>query len=299
MLEKINSFSEKDCKEIPLLDTTKLSEFQEIECIAYVQSGYPGVTKYQKGYVTFVLKDCNANVVRATLFDVEDFMRSGLNVALFKRKPAIVRGTVQNFNNSTSIILSETQPVELYQGEFDYSRFVGKIEFNKDYIEDVGRRVLGEDYHFPTKMQTASVDSVGQGRVGAFGKVFEMTMTFLCTMKGIPGVDFEELMWVFFHSMDSFFDAVTAEQKVDVLDGLNSYDVIEKVNLVYREDDHRLLMIDTVRSLMRFANPSHLVAHLICRGYENSIKALELSLVNASLPLMAKTKVGGDDLLKY
>lgn len=299
MLEKIDSFSESTHTKVELLDLTKLTEFQEVECVAYVQNGYSGVTKFQKGYATFILKDCNANVVRATLFDVENFMRSGLDIAMFKRKPVLIHAAVQNFNNSMSLVLSETHPVVLYTGEFDYSKFIGKLHFNKDYIEDVGRRIFGTDYNFPTKMQTVSLDNVGQGRVGAFGKVFEMVMTSLLTMQDVPGVEFEELMWVFFHAMDNYLDAVTAEQKVDILDGLNSYSVIEKVNLLYKNDDHRLLMVDTIRALMGFANPSHLIAHLIFKSYKNAVQALELSLTNSNLPLMAKTKVGGDDLLKY
>lgn len=298
MLERMQSFEKKE-DSLAMLDVSSLTEFQEIHCVAYVHNGYTGMSKLNQGFVTLILKDCNATVVRATLFNVAQFSKSGLTIAAFKRKPVVIHATVQYFNNQISLVLSEMHEIELYTGEFEYSRFVGELEFDSKFIQSVGERVLGEEFEFPERMRTSSLDNIAQGRVGGFGKVYELALSNLWRMRNVPGVPFKELMWAFSHAMIEYFDSISSEQTIDFLDGLNSYSVLEKINMKYRGNDNRLLVIDTVRSLLGFEKPRHLVAHLIYRSVTEAIKEIELALTSINLPLGSRTKVGGEDLLKY
>ena len=68
------------------LDISKLKEFEQITTIAYVHDVSVGRTKMESGFVKLFLKDCNSNVVSAILFDVENFVFSGINIMQFKQE---------------------------------------------------------------------------------------------------------------------------------------------------------------------------------------------------------------------
>ena len=76
-ISKVGGFN-TDSVESGYLRFSDLVEGMAYSKIAYVLNSNAGISKTNSGFAKFFLKDVDANVLSAYLFDVKDFVFSGL-----------------------------------------------------------------------------------------------------------------------------------------------------------------------------------------------------------------------------
>lgn len=289
----------RDEIELPYLDMNSIQECIPLTALAYVSDASTGISKLDTGFVTFYLKDVNSNLVTARLFNVADFMLSGVKVSTFRHKPVKVKFVVQEFRGNPSLVIDGVHGIEVYHGDFDYECFIGSIHVDTAELEFIGKNIFGEEWALPAEYQYFSTDTVAKGRVGGFLKIFSMA---LCTLKGyadLTGLEYSELCTVFYRSMEAYYEVLRSQTVYDNLHALKKYEVFHRIRERYASDDSSYLIVDTVSSVLGYNKPLHFISHLICDAVTSAIKGLDLLYVNNSLPLGAKICTGGGELLKY
>lgn len=287
-----------------LLDISCISDGQILTCIAYVQSCNVKMSKVNKPFINFYLKDKNANMIIARMFDVS---KESLDIVqLFNRRPVILRAEVQVFGGSYSLIIDETSGISAYNEEFDYSSFVGKYSVDLSTAAMVYKKVMGAD--MPVEMYTQlSVDFLGMGKVGAFAKIYELALTNILFLDGINNVNADEVAKVFFITMHHYYLILSRYNTFGPLERLK---LTDEYGTVHCDDDYRFIVIDALKSICENTKPMHLFAHLIKHAVMWASKTLQLVEANNSLVPGASTQVyftdllggssaGGVELLKY
>lgn len=277
------------------LDLNNVREFVEEEYLAYVQDVVIGETRYNDGFIKFFLKDCNSNVVVARLFNVEDFMLSGVNTAAFKRKPVVFRGVAQPFNGSISLVISGKYGIKVYDGEFDYSRFIGSVKSNLLPFYDALANADIE-YSPNPEWETMSLGNVAGGRAGGFAKLVEVS--FGCIAPFVQEED-KELVPAFYVTMEHYYRYLKDKQSTSVVGYLDTYDYAMQINAKYSEDNSKLLYLDAFNSVVGSKKPRHFYAHLIKNAVDFATVNLGLQIRFSTQLLATTSSIGGVELSKY
>ena len=134
-------FVGKSTNGIQLLDMQHIPEMTTVERIAYVYDVSLGVSKLEDGFVKFFLKDCNAAVTTAVMFNVEKFFESGMKASAFKGKPIRFKCMAQEFNGRLSLVIDGNYGVSIYDGPFEYERFIGKLDSDVVSVQDTAAEI--------------------------------------------------------------------------------------------------------------------------------------------------------------
>lgn len=276
-----------------------------IDCLAYVQSCNVKLTKVGKPFATFYLKDKNANMITARLFDISH--DTAQMVQLFARRPVKLRAEVQIFGGSFSLIIDGDTGITVYNGDFDYASFVGSYEVSLDTAAIIYNKVMNDT--MPVEMYSKlSVDFLGAGRVGAFAKIYDLALSNITFLEGLNGLDTKDLFKVFFVVMHNYYLILNHHNTFGSLEKLK---LIDDYNAVRCDEDLKFIVIDTLRSICENTKPMHLYAHLIKNAVMQANKTLQLVNANSVLVSAASTQVyytdllgnsaneGGVELLKY
>lgn len=306
MLSVGNSLNNVISKDAELyLDMSNIPEYKLIERVAYVHDVVLKTSKYDSGFATFILKDVHANTVAARLFDVEDFMLSGVKATAFKHKPVKFKCTVQEFNGALSIIIDGKTGISLWDGEFDYARFIGKVDFNlqrpmSNLIERFGAENL-EGFMstgtYPKEWETTSLEALCNGRVGAYAKFAEIVIK--CIAPLLTQENATEMLSVLSVTLEHYFNYLKKRQATDFIGTLSAFDDLNYVNNKYSESNNKLLYLDTLMAVIGTEKPLHLYAHTILSAFNYAKTALNLRTKFEGMPLGTKTFIGGVELSKY
>lgn len=285
---------------VEYLRISDLTEGLSYTKVALVSSAQAGLTKASSGYAKFFLKDVDSNVVMAFLFDVKDFAVSGITLNQLQGKPVEVKFIAQLYNGSMSLLIDGSFGVREWKGEFDREAFVGKIEFDEDAINRVGQMVYkNDDWKIPISYKLLSVDTIGQGRVGAFVKQIEMALQFVLSSGSLFGEDFGDVLRVFFIAVDCLFWK-NKQSDTSVMNIVERFDLVVRCSSKYRDDPLYPVILDTVKAVLGEGSPQHLVSHVISRAFNQALEVINLSCINKSLVVGASKHLGGDVvLLKY
>lgn len=298
----LNSLNENTC-EIPLLDVSCLAEGQNIECLAYVQSCNVKSNRLGQPFVTFYLKDRNAIVIAARLFDAGENAKFA---QAFARHPVHLFAQVQIYNGSYSLIINGDSGISIYNGTFDYTRFIGQYEVDLSGAENIYTQVMGEA--MPSELYVnLSVDFLGSGKVGAFAKIYDMALASISFIDNVPGINMTELYKVFFCVMHKYFLILERYNKIGPLERLKLY---EEYSTVHFDANLDLQIVDTLRGLVENTKPLHLYSHIINGAVNQANKTLQLIENNSVLvpgtkmslfltDLFGERAIGGVDLFKY
>ena len=281
------------------LDVSALAEGMVYTKVAYVQSVSTGLQKNAAGFITFYLKDCNANLITARLFNVEDFMLSGVKGSALAKHPVKITFVPQEFNGRMSLVIDGKIGVELYTGEFDYKRFTGSVDVDLTKAEAIGKACMPEDWELNPMYSTASFDYVGQGRAGAFASIFNSALVTVSGYCALPGVNKESLLTVFFNAMEQYFQILMNRQKLSAFGNFEDFKFINSVSVKFSSDDNCMCIVDTVKALSGASKPLGYEAALIKNAVDGAMFALNASLALQSVPFGTKTMVNGVDVLKY
>ena len=235
-------------------------------------------------------------MITARLFDVSDFAACGLTSNAFKGKPVNIKFIGQLFNGNMQLVLTS---IEVFTGEFDFARFIGKIECDTSSIIQVGKNCFGAHWELPAGYTYFSCDQIGKGRVGAFLKVFDLALATLVAYCDIDTIDEKELFTTLFCSMDEYYNLLRNKQTYADISSILVYDSIAKISAKYDHLNEKLLIVDTVRALVGFDKPIGLIPKLICSAVKSASANLNLIFAYNVLPVGASTNIGGEILSKY
>lgn len=279
------------------LRVSELCENLNYTKVAYVMDTDVGVSKTESGYAKFYLKDANATVVTAFLFSVQDFANSGIKLSMMKGKPVLVTFVPQVYHGRVSLIIDGQQGIRVWDGEFEQSIFIGKVEYNEQLIVKSAQAVLA-DWEFPAEFRIFTDNRLGQGREGAYPRVIEMALRTLAGYTGsVP--DGKGLLRVFFALVDANFKLMRLKQKFDFLTDAKVFDVVNEICQKYHDDEFYPVVVDGVRALAGFGKPTHLYSILSLEVMRQAEHVLNLIIVNEGLVTGTSIETGGVVLSKY
>ena len=287
------------------LDMNNVPEYKLIERVAYVHDVVLKTSKYDSGFATFILKDVNANTVAARLFDVEDFMLSGIKATAFKHKPVKFKCTVQEFNGTLSIIIDGKTGISLWDGDFDYARFIGKVNFSLERpINSLIERFGSENLEgfmstgtYPKEWETASLEALCNGRVGAYAKFAEIVVKSIAPL--LTQENASDLLSIMSVTLEHYFEYLKKRQATDFIGTLSAFDDLNYVNNKYSESNNKLIYLDALMAVIGTEKPLHLYAHTVSAAFTYAKTVLNLRTKFEGMPLGTKTFIGGVELSKY
>lgn len=277
------------------LDMTKIPEAVPVTKLAYVHDVKLGRTKYDSGFITFLLKDCHAKIVPARLFDVADAMMNGISIAGFKHKPVELRCIAQAFNGSLSLVIDGATGIKVYDGDFDYDMFIGKVESDlTDYREALKGAVADVDENWISRdWSRMPLESVADGKIGGYAKVVEIAFSALKPQMT------DELLQAFTVTASYYYEYLKTKQTMDVLGSLSAYKYLNTVTQRFSESESKLVYLDCLRSTIEMDKPLHLYAHLVKGAFRFAEQSLLLSQRFETQASGTKSYVGGVELSKY
>lgn len=281
------------------LDISKLKEFEQITTIAYVHDVSVGRTKMESGFVKLFLKDCNSNVVSAILFDVENFVFSGINIMQFKHRAVQLRCLVQNFKGQISLLIDGETGIKLYDDEFDYNRFVGRMDSDLSIVTEDAKRLVA-DFIDVESWKNTQIDEIASGAIGAYGRVVELAYCKVDKYAGyFAGDDARDLRMSFLVTAEWYFRYLKKQQFVSVVGAVTAYPCMQAISQVLENDNCKIVALDSFSAVVGLSAPKHLFAHLINNAFSSVL--LEMKLINryGSMPVATTVYVGGVELSKY
>lgn len=302
-MRSIDGLNETESVGIPLLDVSCISEGQKLDCLAFVQSCNVKTSRIGKPFATFYLKDRNATMIAARLFDIGEAKNI---TSIFARHPVHVVAEVQVYNGSYSLVINGDQGITIYNGDFDYESFVGHYDVDLTEASMIYNRLTGKQ--LPVSMYTSvSIEFLGSGKVGAFAKIFDMALSNILFVDGVTGIEQDILLEVFFTVMHNYYLILHRYHMFGPLEKLMLHEEYSSVDC---EKDKRYIVIDTLRSLCENTKPLHLYSHIIFNAVTQANKTLQLVDANNSLVAGGTTRLyftdmlggstnGGVELLKY
>lgn len=308
MIQEISSLMSKmSDTSVRNLNLDSLIVGEEVDCVAYVMSVDLRMAKTEKGFAVFYLKDENANVVVARLFDVADYMNSGSTALAFEGKPIRFCAKVQEFGGSISLVINGAVGVTLYTGDFDYKRFIGTVSSDLAMAEQLYTKLFYGDQLPVALYQNFGIKFLAQGRIGAFARLLEITLGSVLSAAELPGVDLEKLAKVFFLVMKEYYSILITYETQGHLVRMLLYKNYAGVAAMC--GDLSVFVIDTLQAMFEGKKPQSLYANIITEWLTSSLHMLNLVYGASTIPNGAKSRVfltdflgnqsGGVEVLKY
>lgn len=276
------------------LNLNKLKENTEYELLAYLLNYKTGLTVYEKGYYTFYVKDENGNIASARLFGVDKFLEDGFKAMLMKDKPVKLFFTAQIYNGFWSLIVKD---IELWNGPFDYARFIGQAEYRTDsIIQDAYMQYMGSE--IPNEYYREYFPDVCEGRIGGFLALLEKAFFRLYAYQ-FSFMDEDMLHKCFFLSMQAYFQYLELKKQYSIIPVQDMLQVVNSLNLAHKDTDYGNALLETTLSLFGLSKPKHLYAHLIYDTVKQTEDHLKIIYRNQGVPFGSAVKIDGRDLLRY
>ena len=275
------------------LDITQLEDGSEYEKICYLFNYKSGITKFDKGFYTFYIKDVNGNMIPAQLFNLENYLNDGFKALLMKNKPVKIRFIAQIYNGSWSLIIKE---IESWDGKFDYSKYIGVAEYVADAVEDAYKRLF--DKSINQEYYSEYFPEICDGRVGGFISLLEKSFMKLYVYS-FKELDHENLLKCFFISADAYFTYLKLKKTCDIVATNELFDILNSLQFVYKDYVCLKEALDTSMCLFGIAKPQHIYSHLICDVINQTNEHLRLIYKNRILPFGSRVNVGDKTLIRY
>ena len=279
------------------LDITNLADGVSYSRIAYVNDATTGLQRNDKGFVTFYLKDCNGNLVTARLFNVEDFLTSGIKSSAIKKHFVKVDFQAQNFNGSMSLIVSNIEVTTPQNQAELLPKFIGKVDVDTTNLNAVSENIIGSK--LPEEYSTTPLDGIAQSRINGYNKILDMALASILGNEGLPGIDMKELLYVFLHTARYYFKILKHRQELSGFNDFEDYKIYSQVDLDLAESDSKMLVIDTVRSLVSSAEPNHIISFIVSHAIKSANFIVNASYRLQNTPVGTRVSVGGNSLLRF
>lgn len=276
-------------QESPYLNLTDLKVGETYTRLCYVMNVKAGISVLGNGYYTFYLKDMNANVIPARLFNVDGFTGSGLDAISFRGKPAMVTFETQVFNNNLSLVITG---IKMHNGAFDYSIFLGKIESKEDLVKKIFEK-YEVPYEIPTTFKTMSIQELYSGRTGGMMRLFVSTVR--ASLNYADLVNFKDLLVVIQESFLFYAQYLAEKSKVSLIDAKTVYSLLHTVFMRNAMSDNLSAIIDACYALADEGDPKHyysvMIKRLVTTELENADMAMKVRTMPAGMPISINNKI--------
>ena len=283
------------------LDINTLEDGKEYEKICYLLNYKAGLTKQDKGFYTFYVKDKNANVIAARMFDPKDYVDAGFTAMLMRSKAVKINFVAQIWNGSWSLVVSD---IRLWTGEFNYEGYIGKAEYTVDALEAIYGSLFSQALN--PEYYSEFFPDLCDGRIGGFISVLEKSFTQLYSFK-VESLNVKDLHRCFFVAMDAYFNFLRLKKSYGIVPSQKVFEIVNSIHFQYPESPYLNEITDTVLALTGLAKPQHIYSHLICEVVNQTRELLTLIYKNQAMPngstaVLTKSSFVNNDkitLLKY
>lgn len=265
--------------------------------IAYLSNVSLGTQKNEYSFATFYLKDYEGNLITAKLFNVADAMLSGVNMTLMRKHPVELTFVVQEFNG-ISLVIDGATGINVWEGDFPYAQFLGTVDVDVSTLVGVGQKVI-PGFEINALMKTASLDGIAQGRAGGFLKVFDMALAQMCGYNNMVGINFDDLIFVFYNTMELYFEVLMQRQKLNNFDDMLDYEILHNARVKFLNDERMMPIINSLRALISNTKPAGIEDFIIKHAVETAVTTLNAAYQLNVTPVGIHINVGGVSLLKY
>lgn len=265
--------------------------------VAYLSNVSIGTQRNDYGFATFYLKDYEGNLVTAKLFNLAEFMLSGVNMTLMRKHPVELTFVVQEYNG-ISLVIDGEKGIHVWDGDFPFAQFLGTVDVDTSTIEGIGQKFL-PGFELNVMMKTASLDSIAQGRAGGFLKVFDIALAQVCGYNSVVGINFEDLVFTFYQTMALYFEVLLQRQKLNNYDDMFDYEILHNARMKFKDDERMMPIINSLRALISNTKTAGIEDFIIKHAVETAITTLNAAYQLNVTPVGVRINVGGVSLLKY
>lgn len=294
---RVNSFATaaQTPVNVEYLDITNFTEESDeiFERIAYVTSASPGRTRTESGFVRFQLKDCKGRPVTARMFDVKDFIFSGIKASKLRNRMVKIKFKPQSFNGRLSLVLTGVDGLEFYDEAVDISCFVGTVPVDTTGLKYLSKVFLGDNWEqIISEYEMVGVESVGFGRVGAFAAVLNSAVVSISSMSWLSEDEIRELISCLLVSVDVFFRCKPGDDKL-------VYYVREMNKWEMKLDKKELMpvIMEITSALLEISSPTKLYSHIALTAYKNALTSMQFALTAETMPVGAETWINNTKLI--
>lgn len=280
---------------INYLDSTKLIENNDYECVAFVVNSSAGVTKRESGYFTFYLKSVDNTILTAQLFNIDNFIEKGFGAKYLLHKPVKVKFTAQIYYGRWSLILKD---IQLWEGEFDRSLFLGKLNID---LSEIIRWTQKTGVTVPyNEWECTSFAELADGNAGAFAALACTTISHLETYNNLWGIDYIALAEVALCSLKALFNYYKLKEEFPIVLRTKVLEILSRISAENAHSPNLAVINDSCASIVGLGEPQHLYSNLVNRCINATIKDMKLIYLYKGMPLGAATKAFDDvELVKY
>ena len=292
MLDKVGTNNE-------YLRISDLNVNEEYVKVAYIEDSKASISKVMSGFYTFYIKDCEANIITGNLFNVEDFIKSGLIATKLKRKPVKIRFITQDLGGRISLLISS---IEEYREAFDYKSFIGFLEDaeqNLVSVEKVLKSVLGSKVSLNRDYKDNSLVGIYNGKCGGYANLLQMVVYNLISLQVLPNINFKTLMEIFYFVQNRYYKYLVKETNSEILSTADKMEFLFETQQVLKGHDLSKIITECVSGLCGLSKPEHLYSVLIYKSFKDNIECINLANIYSTLVLGGTTKVGDLTLTKY
>lgn len=258
--------------------------------IGYVVHVKSGVTATDsQGFFTFKIKTVESEIVLASVFNLENFIKSGLDANSLKGKFVKISGLTSTFYNGRNVVLDSIEEVSLDQVP-NMDKFIGIVPNLERIYQEVQATFSswesqlndGADpmhqvsFNFPAPFKANRFTTIRNGVVGGY---VSFVHSWMCTSL-VPLNEIDD--WKLFVRV-FYYSTIAYSQVLDRLDVINMITPAEAAEMVYQSryaipdwDDAAILIVgDVMSALLTGGSPQHLYAHVIVKAF-NYVKQLDL-----------------------
>lgn len=281
-----------DSKNLNINDLAMNTELCNRICLVYnVKSG---TSVNNTGYFTFYVKDELGNQIPARLFNVKDFIDKGFDAMYFKRKPVLISFYAQMYCNQWSLVI---ESIELYTGEFDYSKFFGKLDDIKtDQLEKIVSEAI-DGYVLPDKYRTKSYTELYDGMCGGALHMFVNLVRNVLVYKYEP-IDIRELVGTTVIAFDAYTMYIEKLEEFDIVLSSEIFNILRVIENKYNNCTYLEQAIDAARSIIGLTNPQNIYSHIIVSVFNTLKDNIKLTLLCRQLPKACVTRIGDKEVMR-
>lgn len=264
--------------------------------VCYVLNGKGSIARNQKGFYGFNLKTADCKIIHAVIFDVPDFIKSGLTIKSLENSLVKVSGVVSDYRSGVSLILDrieKCEPEEILK--IDSKKFLGEIENVNDMFQEVQEfvKLIDSDLHVPPVLKMKSYPKIYGGRVGGYVK-FIWKWMFLISVHN----DFDDgvINKAFYNCLINYAEYLDRLNVMEVITTIDKVQILKSIP----DDNSNVSAVtqDAMQAILGLGKPEHLYSKIIYECFDQVRRMSYLNELWDTLPNGGEKLLEGQDVLR-
>lgn len=293
-MEKVNDFGGGTANDL-FLDCSSLTVGNSYEKVAYLVDVRFGTQVNDYAYFTLYLKDINGTRITCRMFNVKNMNDYSVDLLKMKRHCIRFKFLTQHFNGTLSLVLDPEVPITLYTEQAPVKQFMGSVSCDTRVLAKL-LEAYAPELELDKRWEYSSFNDIGEGRGGAFLKLFDMTVTQLTAYRDMPNIDYGRLINVAAHSFGAFFEFKLRNAESNEVGSIFAFRVLQDINCP--DEVNQTLSIDTTNCLIGLGKAKTLEGYLISSAVKDNLGKMNLFYKFSIVPEGSSLSWGGESLLK-